>query len=394
MKILFIAPVITKYKIISGGAVTHISGVLKAFLKLGYNVDILIPDDWDWIPNGVNKIIFRPKGTMLKHTLGRYFYDHAIFEAFKDNFKNYDLIYQRHDPFFVLSKIIKENKILAPYFLEYNGSSKWILKNWGSNKTKRLLSWPLGKLLDSTENNALKYSDKVFVVADAMLSFIKKEFHTKITVNPNGVDVDRFTNLQEDLELKKKLNIVGNIIVGFVGTFHIWHGSEVLAKSIKQVLAKNKNVKFLFIGDGLMLPKVKEIVFTSGVEKNVIFTGMINPKDMPNHLSVCDILVNPTVPNPDGSEFFGSPTKLFEYLASGKSVISSKLGQMEDILEGDKEVLFVEGGNENDLAEKILILANDSKLRERLGKAGRKKVLEKYTWDANVDRILSQVKTR
>ena len=65
----------------------------------------------------------------------------------------------------------------------------------------------------------------------------------------------------------------------------------------------------------------------------------------------CDILLSPHVPMSDGSEFFGSPTKLFEYMAMGKAIVASRLGQIADVLDDEETALLIEPGDARKLAE-------------------------------------------
>ena len=57
---------------------------------------------------------------------------------------------------------------------------------------------------------------------------------------------------------------------------------------------------------------------------------------VPSLLDACDILVSPHVPLDAGAEFFGSPTKLFEYMAMGKGIVASRLGQIGEVLQHEK----------------------------------------------------------
>jgi glycosyltransferase involved in cell wall biosynthesis len=106
-------------------------------------------------------------------------------------------------------------------------------------------------------------------------------------------------------------------------------------------------------------------------------------------LDACDILVSPHVPLADGSAFFGSPTKLFEYMAMGKGIVASQLGQIGDVLEYEKTALLVEPGNRIELSNAIQRLASSRDLRERLGSAARKAAIERHTWSHNAARVLN-----
>jgi glycosyltransferase involved in cell wall biosynthesis len=109
---------------------------------------------------------------------------------------------------------------------------------------------------------------------------------------------------------------------------------------------------------------------------------------VPALLDACDILLSPHVPLEDGSEFFGSPTKLFEYMAMGKGIVASRLGQIGDVLKDEKTALLVEPGNAQQLAEAILRLDTSRELREKLGLAAREAAIASHTWKINAQRVL------
>ena len=136
------------------------------------------------------------------------------------------------------------------------------------------------------------------------------------------------------------------------------------------------------------------------------FTGIVPQSDAPSYLSISDILISPHIPNKDGSRFFGSPTKLFEYMAMGKPIIASNLEQLGQILSpaivfdnqntisGNMEsalgILCVPG-NPTQILRAIDLLATDLDLRITLGSNARARVLADFTWEKHVDRILEKV---
>jgi glycosyltransferase involved in cell wall biosynthesis len=97
------------------------------------------------------------------------------------------------------------------------------------------------------------------------------------------------------------------------------------------------------------------------------------------------------VPSTDGSEFFGSPTKLFEYLAMGKGIVASRLGQVGEVIIDGENGLLVEPGDADGLARAIERLAVDGELRSQLGAAARKTAIERYTWRHNAARVFDAI---
>ena len=213
----------------------------------------------------------------------------------------------------------------------------------------------------------------------------------KIMVNPNGVDPDKYRPDIDGRKVRKKYGIEeAAIVIGFIGTFGAWHGAELLASAYVNVVKRNKNIHLLMIGDGLKLSEVKENLQELEPSQYTL-TGLIPQVQGPEYLAACDILVNPTVPNPDGTPFFGSPTKLFEYMAMGKAVVASGMDQMQEVLEQGRTALLVEPGNVLELEEALNKLVEDKELRCTLGINARKQVCEHYTWEIHTKKIIDKL---
>ena len=117
------------------------------------------------------------------------------------------------------------------------------------------------------------------------------------------------------------------------------------------------------------------------------------------------MLLSPHVPNPDGSRFFGSPTKLYEYMAMGKGIVASDLEQIGETLgrslrveslpagspAGDENALAVlaRPGDVDALARGIRFLVDHPAWANLLGRNARTEALNRYTWDHHVEKVLS-----
>jgi glycosyltransferase involved in cell wall biosynthesis len=180
------------------------------------------------------------------------------------------------------------------------------------------------------------------------------------------------------------------VVVGFAGTFGPWHGAPVLAEAALKVRGAD-HLHLLFIGDGDQRNSTEGVIGSAQGRVQATFTGRVEHSAVAAHLDACDILVSPHVPSADGSDFFGSPTKLFEYLAMAKPVVASRLGQIADLIVDGENGLLVEPGDAAALAAAIEALAGDEATRERLGAAGRRTVLEDFTWRHNAARVFKAV---
>ncbi len=276
----------------------------------------------------------------------------------------------------------------VPLVVEYNGSEIWAARHWGG--TTRFERAAL-----RAEQATLRHAHLVVTVSEPLVAELLAHGLTpeRVLWHPNGVDPDRFDPTAFTGEalrgLRHRYGIADEaILVTFVGSFGNWHGAEVLARvAARTAQRQSPSLHFLFVGDGARSPQVGALL--EGVE-HATLAGAVPADEIPIHLAASDVLVSPHVQNPDGSAFFGSPTKLFEYMAAGKAIVASDLDQISEVLAGDSAVL-VRPGDEDDLLRGIDEVASDPARRETLGRHARERVIERYTWTHQVRAILAAI---
>lgn len=367
-----------------GGAASHINGVVDNLTAIGASVTFISNDEI--AGQDTKGMIFHkiePRSDIIPRTAsdicnGMTFSEKAA-SIISSNPPSF--VYQRYARF-SYAGVEAALRARVPLFLEYNGSEVWIGRNWDGTSNLHLL--------ERFERLNLAAAARIFVVSQ-----IEKDnlvaagvLPGKIVVNPNGVDTGEFRPGIGGAKARSDLKIADStMLVGFVGTFGPWHGVLALTDAIA-LTPKNEDIHFLLVGDGSLRNEVEQRLRGSGDLGRVTFTGVVSHERVPILLDACDILVSPHVPPADGSEFFGSPTKLFEYMAMGKGIVASRLGQIGDVLTHDETALLVEPGNPLELKDAMLKLANDRALLSRLGNAARDAAVEKHTWRRNAEMVL------
>lgn len=371
----------------AGGAATHINGFINAANGLGAHVR-LISNDYiagldehrltliDPEPVGSTRAAFDLRNNLIL-TAG-------VIRELKH--APADFIYQRYGRF-TWAGVEASLQTGAPLFLEYNGSEVWIGKHWDMSG--------MIPLLERFERLNIEAATRIFVVSEVERQNLRRANvpDEKIIVNPNGVDTERFRPGVGGREARLELGLAADeTVAGFVGTFGPWHGVLTLAQAIAS-LPSDAKVRFLLIGAGRFRDEVEQIIREAGKERQVIFAGHVDHKKVPALLDACDILLSPHVPLEDGSDFFGSPTKLFEYMAMGKGIVASRLGQIGEVLVDEKTALLVEPGSVSELKDAILRLVNARELCAKLGAAARRAAVERYTWKQNAQRVIDAYST-
>jgi glycosyltransferase involved in cell wall biosynthesis len=281
----------------------------------------------------------------------------------------------------------------VPFVLEYNGSEIWMSRHWGTPLEHEALSAQI-------EMANLEIADLIVVVSQPMAAELLARGVPagKILVNPNGVEPDVYSPAIDGTAVREQYQFHGKTVIGFIGTFGPWHGAEVLAQAFGRLIAAHpqyrSSVRLLMIGDGVKMGEVAAAIAAGGLRDLVVLTGIVPQAEGPRYLAACDILASPHVPNPDGTPFFGSPTKLFEYMATGKGIVASDLDQVGEILEHGRAARMVKPGSVEDLVDGLRELIERPDERARLGAEARRLAVERHTWREHTRRIVEALRAR
>jgi glycosyltransferase involved in cell wall biosynthesis len=218
----------------------------------------------------------------------------------------------------------------------------------------------------------------------------------RVLVNPNGVDLHELARARAHppAHWRERAKLPQSPTVGFVGTFGLWHGVKLLPELIARVAARREDARWLLIGDGPLHAEVAAEIERLGLRERVRMTGVVAHARAVELLACCDVCVSPHVPNPDGSAFFGSPTKVFEYMGLARAIVASDLDQIGEVLEHERTALLTPSGDVDAAARAVVRLLEDGALRSRLGRAALAEAGARYSWDAHVARILQALGDR
>jgi glycosyltransferase involved in cell wall biosynthesis len=365
-----------------GGSVAHTAGVIGGLQAAGVDVQVVSSDPLLGVDAPTTIVApecwFDGKLRDLEQVVYNVPFTRAVLAAARR--LRPDAIYQRYAAFNCSGAVVA--RLLGiPLVLEFNSSEVWKGRHWGD---ARLL-----RLAELAERLNLRAADWILVVSTALRDQLVADGvpAERIVVNPNAVDPARFRPDAES-SVRSGYGLNGQVVVGFAGTFGLWHGVPSLAEAIPLACAAYPELRILLIGDGPLRPLVDRAIAKHGLARRVIQTGLVPHSDMPAYLAACDVLVAPHGRQADGGEFFGSPTKLYEYLATGRPVVASNVGQLGQVIRDGETGLLVPPDDPQALADAIVRLAGEPALRARLGAAGRAQVEHGHTWHDNAQRVL------
>jgi glycosyltransferase involved in cell wall biosynthesis len=396
-----------------GGSIGHTAGVIGGFLDHSFQVDYASVKPMPTQRQGAQWLKLRPETLLaIPPELNFYGYGEMIESKIRQlhHSNPWSFIYQRFSLHNFTGPLLGR-KLNIPVILEFNGSEAWAAENWGSK-----LALPDAAL--AAEAAALGNADLIVTVSDRLGYDLKRQEipESRIVVYPNCVDPGIFNPQRfaagELAALRERQRIPQDaLVVGFIGTFGQWHGVEFLAECIREMVRDDidwidrKKLHFLLVGDGLKMPVVRELVGSPPVSRSVTLTGLVAQSEAAGYLACADLLVSPHVPNTDGSEFFGSPTKLFEYMAMEKPIVASALGQIGDVIAGRGATklgsmppgaggmcgFLFEPGNADAFKKVLRQAIEDMPAAANMAKAARAEILNRYTWKQHVGAILERM---
>lgn len=234
----------------------------------------------------------------------------------------------------------------------------------------------LYRLAGKWEKRCYERAKKILVNSPAIfeeLKNIKGVSLSKLEFVPNGADLEFFKEIEHNNKIDEEYNVKDKFVVLYTGLLGFAQAPEIMIDAA-EILKNNKDIVFLIIGGG-PLKKDLELKIKNLKLDNVILTGQRPRKEMPAFVNRGDICL---IPYKNSSTFQKNvPSKMFDYMASGKPIIINLKGAASSIIKKAQAGLVVEPENAFALAKAIEQLYNNKFLRKKMGDLGRLYV-EKY----------------
>lgn len=251
---------------------------------------------------------------------------------------------------------------------EHLGRHAWLL--WPKRLAYRFLYRGGSAKIDGL----IAVSDEV---KEAMVRDIGPIGH-RVHVIPNGVDVDRFESMadRESVRDALDLNPASRLMI-MVGTFKRQKGHRFLIEAVERLAPDHPELRVALVGDGELRPELEAQIARADLQGTVHLLG--NRRDVPSLLAASDFFVLPSL-------WEGLPMALLEAMAAGLPCIATLVSGSRQVIESGVHGLLVEPGNVDDLYLAMRQMLADSDLATALGLAGRQRILDHFSSEAQARR--------
>jgi len=343
-----------------GGVENYVYYSAKELVKLGHNVTVICANEPSIEKNGVIEGIRFKRLSYFGKIANTNITPGLPFTLSKEDF---DVIHTHiptpwsADWSNIYSKL-KKKPLVVTYHNDIigNGFAEYIARFYNGSALKSLLN--NADRIIITQANYLKSSPYL------------EDYSHKIEVIPNGVDVEKF----KQLDIDKQKNTL--FFLSLLDEFHKYKGLDYLLKALVKVKNEIPDVKLIVGGKGVLLDHYAGMANEYGLKDNVEFHGFIPDEKIVEYYNRCSVFVLPSI----SSKQEGFGIVVLEALACETPVISTEIvGVAADVKKSNSGII-IPPRDVDELANAIIkILSHDDKSKE-MGKNGRILVEKSYTW--------------
>src|SRR5947207_9789924 len=196
-----------------------------------------------------------------------------------------------------------------------------------------------------------------------------------------GIELDQRIAAERNgrAESRRYLGIPGQrFAVGWIGRMTAVKRTDDVLVAFKRLRESGVDATLCMVGDGPDRAGLEQRAHDLGIVRDTLFLGY--QEDVAPFYAAFDALVLP-------SSNEGTPVSAIEALAAGRPVVATRVGGVPDVVQEGEDGFLVEPGATDELADRLGHLARDPDLRERMGAAGRARVLPRYAVDRLVDDV-------
>jgi len=228
----------------------------------------------------------------------------------------------------------------------------------------------------------------------ATVSIATNESYKRIAIERGGMPPERVFVVRSGPNLERvklvppnaELKCGKRILVGYVGVMGKQEGIDLLLQAVRHIVhaMQRDDIHFGLVGGGTSLDAMKQLSAELDIASYVTFTGRAPEGEMLEMLSTADLCVNPDLPNEMNDK--STMNKIMEYMALGKPIVQFDLTEGR-VSAGDAS-LYAAHHDVPDFAAKIVQLADDAALRERMGQVGRERIETRFEWRHEAPKLL------
>jgi glycosyltransferase involved in cell wall biosynthesis len=237
-------------------------------------------------------------------------------------------------------------------------------------------------LYRAAEHHAARVTTHFVVVAEAMkhqylaAGIGRPDQYTTVL---SGFELQPFLTARNDLQLRTRLGFApDDVVVGKIARLFKLKGHDDLLTIAPDLVRSCPRIKFLLVGDGPWRSRFESQVRALGLQRQVVFTGLVPPAEVAPFVGIMDLLVHLSLRE-------GLPRALPQALAAAKPVVAYDCDGAREVCLENETGFLVRPGDLPCLRERVLRLAEDTALRQRLGRQGQGFVQERFAVQKMVD---------
>ncbi|PHR13608.1 MAG: glycosyltransferase, exosortase A system-associated [Sphingopyxis sp.] len=235
------------------------------------------------------------------------------------------------------------------------------------------------------ENHVVNGADAVAVICDGLRADLiaRGVKPAKITVSPNGVDLDLFGQPPaRDETFLSELGLADKSVMGFIGSFYDYEGLDDLIAAMPLLQASHPQAHLLLVGGGPMEDSLKNQVKRLRLDSAVTFTGRVPHEEVERYYGLMDIMVYPR--KSMRLTDLVTPLKPLEAMAQGRLVAASDVGGHKELIEDGLTGTLFAAGNPQRMAEKLASLLDNRGAWSRTIATAKKFVETDRNWSSNI----------
>ena len=224
------------------------------------------------------------------------------------------------------------------------------------------------------------WGKKVIAISEQVKEHLMADFklaENKISVIHNGIDAKNFGDFSARDNMRAQLGVSADFLVGIIARLSDVKGHTYLIRAMPEVIKNFPNTKLLIIGEGKTKGALLKETRNLGLENSIIFIPEAkNTKDV---LAAMDIFVMPSLQE-------GLGLALMEAMAQGVAVVGSAVGGIKTLIQDKENGLLVAPADAAALAQAIIALFKDSRLRRTLGSRAREFIIANFSKEEMADK--------